>query len=121
MRTLMGILFALFVSTAQAQEIQVGQGLVCDTSAQVGSFLTKDQADPRAALQAVNEEANDPTACVLSRFAFVKGQPGDTVRNEKGSWIVTEILVIAVLTPHGWQRIAPHAYWSAFRIDEQGA
>lgn len=113
-------LFALSFLSLQpkAQEVEFGSGLVCDTANQVSSFLAKSQADPQASIDAVNLEANDPTACIVGSFAFYKGAATDTVRNEKGAWAVTEILVIAVMTPRGWQRINPHAYWSAFLVKE---
>lgn len=113
-------LYIAGTTLARAQEIEVGQGIVCDSAQQVTRFL-EIGGEPQAALDKVNAEANDPVACVLLGVAFVRGEQTTTVRNQDGAWRVTQILVMAVYLPTGWQSIAPHVYYSALRVEERGA
>lgn len=108
----------LLASTAFGEEMQIGSGLACDQAAQVQSFLENVADDPVATVKQVNTEANDPDACVLGSYAFYKGKDENTVRNKDGAWVIAPILVVAIHTPGGWQRINPIVWYSAFKKPE---
>ena len=86
-------------------------------SAKVQDFLKCFAGDPKAAIEVVNTR-NTPDARVLGH---IRGHHGKAIRNRDGAWTVTEILVLATATHMGWRKIAPAAYFSAFKVDEQGA
>ena len=81
--------FALFLALSclplQAQEqadslrrwLEVGQGIVCDSPEQVERFvaLREDGMDVVVALQTVNNEFHDSTACDVSLVAFTDSKP----------------------------------------------
>ena len=116
------ILACLFCVPAQAQQVEIGHGLLCDNAGEVSRFLAVVNGDTAAAIEQVNTEVKNPTACVLIGVAFIRGDPaGEAIHNAEGAWKVTAILVVAVHTPRGWQQIAPHVYFTALKVDEKAA
>ncbi len=63
------LLSLLLCSPARAQKIEVGTGIFCDTQKQVERFVALFDGDARTAMNAVNAEENDPTACVIGTIA----------------------------------------------------
>ena len=57
--------------------LEVGQGLVCDTPEQVERFvdLRGNGVDVAVALQTVNSESHDSTACDIALVAFTDSKP----------------------------------------------
>lgn len=96
-------LFCSLPVATLAQETHQGRGLVCDTQAQVEKFL--EVADQPTALQQVN--ADDPTACGVLPVVFIEGKEVSRITTKHGTFRVVSILVIAVITPNGPQRIPP--------------
>jgi hypothetical protein len=66
---------------AQAQEIEYGKGLICDTRQQAERLVRHLDGDVGAALRAVNAEEHDPNACAVVTVAFVRGPELATVRS----------------------------------------
>jgi len=54
-----------------AHRIEVGTGVFCATEKQVERFVAVFDGDARAAIDVVNAEENDPTACVLGSVADI--------------------------------------------------
>jgi hypothetical protein len=89
MRCSLGVLIFLVLSClpphAQDQEqansprrwLEVGQGIVCDTPAQVERFvaLRDGGRDVTDALQTVNNGSHDSTACDVTLVAFTDSKP----------------------------------------------
>jgi signal transduction histidine kinase len=63
-----------FGSAAQAQDAELGPSLICNTEQQVERFIALYDGDARAAINAVNKEAHDPTACGVVTTAYVRGR-----------------------------------------------
>jgi hypothetical protein len=103
---------------AQAQEIEYGKGLICDTARQAEQLVGHLDGDVVAALQAVNAEEHDPNACAIMTVAFVRGPELATVRSKDGTFQVVRILVVGVGTEEGFQPVAPAAYVSLFKVEE---
>lgn len=116
------LLFAvlLWPLTGRAQEVEVSVGLVCDTPLQVASYLDK-YTTPAETLAAVNQEANDPNACIIARVAYVQGAVLTEVRTPKGAFKVIEIVVVGVETARGMMQLVPALFYSMLRVNEQGA
>ena len=101
-----------------AQEIEVGTNLVCDTEAQVERFVALFNGDPQAAVDGVNAEAHDPKACAVSTIAYMRGPQLATARNKDTAFQVVKILVVGVVTPSGLEPVTPAAFFSLFEVDE---
>ena len=112
---------ALMAHAAFGQGVEMGSGLVCDESKQVHAYLDTVKDDPQATVKEINQAFNSEHACVLAHVAYIKGTELETVSNKDGVWKITEILVLAVGTAMGWQRIKPAPYFSAFKSEDKGA
>jgi hypothetical protein len=112
------ILSLLLCLPAQAQEIEYGTGLICDTRQQAEELVRHFDGDMDAALKAVNVEEHDPNACAVVTIAFVRGPEVATVRNKDAAFQVVRILVVGVGSPSGFRSVAPAAYVSLFKIAE---
>ena len=107
--------FLLCCFRAEAQE--PAKGLWCDTPEQVSRFIELSR-DPQAALITVNTEADKKDACILGYIVMFRGKKHGVVRDHEGLWEITEILVVAVGTPHGFMQIVPRVYFTAFKAEE---
>jgi hypothetical protein len=104
---------------AQAQEIELGPGLVCDTQEQVERFVALYDGNAQAAMTAVNAEEHDPSACGLANIAFVRGHQLATARHKDTTFNIVQILVVGVANEVGRvQSVTPALFYSLFPIDE---
>lgn len=120
-RLLLTLLALSIPQPLKAQEIELGAGIVCDTPEQTARFLQLFTTDAQGTADKVNAEFQSPTACMLGMFAFVRGDAGQRIRTPNGEWRVTEVYIMAVQMPHGWQAINPQMFYSAFKTEEKDA
>jgi hypothetical protein len=99
----------------QKLNIEVGAGLICNSAEQVERYLALHIADsaPEQAIKKVNDEVKDPTACALAAIAFVRGEQGKSIEAPGGIMKVTEVVILALQTPAGWQRVHPILQYTA--------
>jgi hypothetical protein len=112
------LLSLLLCLPAQAQEIEYGKGLICDTRQQAEQLVSHFDGDVGAALSAVNAEEHDPNACAIATVAFVRGPELATVRSKDATFQMVRILVVGVGTPRGFQSVVPAAYVLLAKVDE---
>jgi hypothetical protein len=115
------LLSLLLCLPAQAQEIEYGKGLICDTRQQAEHLARYLDGDLGAALRAVNAEEHDPNACAVVSVAFVRGPELAKVRSKDTTFQIVRILVVGVGTPGGFQSVVPAAYVSLFKVEEYAA
>jgi hypothetical protein len=106
---------------AQAQEYEYGTGTVCDTQQQMERYVALFSGNAQAAIDAVNAEEHDPTACGLATVSYLRGPQLETVRNKDSAFQIVRILVVGVGTPKGVQAVRPAAYFTVFGIHEYPA
>ena len=124
-RAILGMLAASLISATavaaedQGQEpadnIHVGQGVVCDTVAQVERFTTlmDESRDMERAITTVNDEAENPRACGMVLAAFVRGEEVGEVRKDNRSMKVVEITILAVPVGDKWHFVTPLKQYTA--------
>jgi hypothetical protein len=105
-------------SPARAQEYEHGTALLCDTQSQVERYVALFKGEEQSAINAVNTEEKDPTACALETVAFMRGPELGTARNKEDAFQIVRILVVGVETPSGLRSVRPSAYFSAFEVLE---
>lgn len=111
------LLLAFSLSGARAAEVHQGQGIACDTQAQVEKYVQiADQAD---ALHQVNAEK--PTACAILNIMFIEGAEVSRVSNAQGFYRVINVLVIGVVLPQGVRQVPPLEQYILVRIPTQEA
>jgi hypothetical protein len=103
---------------AEDADVELGVGLVCDTQQQVERFVAVFHGDVAAAAKAVNDEVNNPTACVVASMAFVRGDELGTTRSNEGTFQIFKILLVGVGTGSGMQAVTPSVYFSVAKVEE---
>jgi hypothetical protein len=114
----LAMLLLMVVSPAHAQEYELGTALLCDTQKQVERYVALFNGKEQSAINAVNVEEQNPTACALETVAFVRGPELGTARNKESAFQIVRILVVGVVRPSGLQSVRPSAYFSAFKVLE---
>lgn len=119
----LGFVFLLLLAApaARADEVEMGTGAVCDTQKQaehLASLITEDAA---VALQTVNAEEHNATACEFLTVAFVRGSRVGMVTSNDITMEIVEVLVLGVVTSSGLKPAEPGVYFSLFKIEGTGA
>mgnify|MGYP001015033727 CR=1 FL=1 len=103
-------LAAIASPRAEAMNIQLQSGLICDTAAQAARVSELAGAgDVRLAILKVNLEAAKPTACGYAQVAFTNPEEIETVRAPNGVRLfrIVRITVIGVNQGAGLKPVAP--------------
>ena len=122
----LAVLSFLLCARAEAQEdseavsphVEIAQALVCDTQKQVERFVANYNGNQEAAIQAVNREEGDPTACYVISAAFVRGPQIGSASHGNMAFCIVRILILAVDGPDGLQMVQPVPYFAAFGVTE---
>ena len=114
----LALLPLIIFSPARAQEYEHGTALLCDTQRQVERYVELFNGKEQSAINAVNEEEQNPTACAVQTVAFMRGPDLGTARNKESAFQIVRILVVGVETPSGLRSTRPSAYFSAFKVLE---
>ena len=114
----LALLSLTIFSPARAQEYEHGTALLCDTQRQVERYVALFNGKEQSAINAVNTEEQNPSACVIETVAFVRGPDLGTARNKESAFQIVRILVVGVETPSGLRSIRPAPYFSAFKLLE---
>ena len=93
--------------SAAPGSVSVGSAIICDTSEQAHRFVTlrNDGSEAVQALQVINKEANNPTACGPAVLAF---RTGETIKSERmdGKLVnVVKVTVLAYNNGAGWSPV----------------
>jgi hypothetical protein len=115
------LLSVLLCFSAQAQKVEVGTGIVCDTQKQMERFVALFHEDAEAAVKAVNAEEDDPNACVFGTIAFVRGPDIATARTQNATFQIVRVLVVGIFTEAGFRATVPAAFFSAEKVEERAA
>jgi hypothetical protein len=114
----LALLSLTIFSPARAQEYEHGTALLCDTQRQVERYVALFDGKEQSAINAVNTEEQNPSACVIETVAFVRGPELGTARNKESAFQVLRILVVGVETPSGLRSVRPTPYFSAIKLLE---
>jgi hypothetical protein len=115
---LLALIAATLCGSAQAMDYEVGTSLVCDTQSQAERFVARFSGDAQAAVDAVNAEDQNPTACALVNVAYLRGSHVGMARNGDNAFEIVRILVVGIDTAAGIQAVQPSAYFSLFGVKE---
>jgi hypothetical protein len=114
----LALLSLLISGPAQAQEYEHDTALLCDTQRQVERYVALFDGEEQSAIDAVNTEEQDPSACALATVTFVRGPELETARNDQGAFRISRVLVVGVETPTGFRQVRPKAFFSVFKVIE---
>jgi hypothetical protein len=105
---------------AQAQEVEITNGLICDTQEQVEQFVALYDGDVQSTAEKVNVSEHNPTACGFSGMAYLRGHHLSTARTKDTTFLIVPILVLGVVTEKGIETVTPAVYYSAIEVKESG-
>jgi hypothetical protein len=105
---------------ARAQDVEVGTGLICDTREQVERFVALYDGDSQSTANKVNAAEHNPTACVISGMAYVRGRKLAQARGKDATFQIVPILVLGIVTEQGVESVKPSPFFSAIEIEEIG-
>ena len=123
---LRALLFCMCIATPAAAgeqpksdaDVQVGTTIICDTQKQMERFVVVFSGDFSEAMNKVNAEENNPTACIGATMAYVKGNELSKAKGIKGTYNIIRVLVLGITTPMGFQAIQPAAFFSIVKSEE---
>jgi hypothetical protein len=115
---LLALLAASLCSPAQAADYEVGPSLVCDTQSQVERYVALFSGDAQTAINGVNAEEKNPTACALVDAVYLRGSRIGMARNGDNAFEIVRILVVGIDTAAGIQAVSPAAYFSLVGVKE---
>jgi hypothetical protein len=90
----LALLSLISFSPARAQEYERGTALLCDTHKEVERYVARFNGDEQSAINAVNTEEQNPTACALATVAFMRGPEIGTARNKESAFQIVRVLVV---------------------------
>ena len=99
-------------------DVQVGTTVICDTQQQMERFVVVFDGDFAAAMNKVNAEENNPTACIGATMAYVQGNELSKAKGNKGTYNIVRVLVLGITTPAGFQPIQPAAFFSIVKSED---
>jgi hypothetical protein len=104
------LLFATPLSANAAQppdKVMIGSGVICDTSEQAQRFVTlrNGGSETAQALQAINKESGNPTACGSAIVAFKPVEPMQDDAAPGKPADVVKIAIVAYSDGRNWSMI----------------
>jgi hypothetical protein len=115
---LVAVLIGPLCGSAQAVDYKVGTSIICDTQSQVERFVALFSGDTQAAIEAVNTEEQNPTACALVDIVYLRGPEIGMARNDDSAFEIVRILVVGIDTAAGIRAVRPSSYFSLFAVKE---
>ena len=106
---------------AQAQKIEIGSGIFCDTQKHVEQFVALFDGNAEAAINAINVEEKNAGACVGGTIAFIRGPEIATARTWNMTFHIFQVTVVGVLTAAGLRSAGPAATYSIESAEERTA
>jgi len=100
--------------------------VICGTAEQAKNFVAHHQDDfasPGSDAESNNAGAlgKDKDECLVAGIAYIPGKELDRVRHKDVTYAVHEILIVAVATPFGLQKIKPDLAYTIVKVDEESA
>jgi hypothetical protein len=99
-------------------DYEIGPSLACDTQAQVERFVALFAGDAQDAIQIVNGEEENPSACVIRNVAFMRGMKVGMARHGDSAFEIVRILVVGIKTDSGVLPVRPSIHFSLFGVKE---
>lgn len=108
------VVFAMLALPSFAQE--QGAGLVCNTMAQVQSFLTE-KGDTATRIKAINEKAGE-TACGVIPVYYIRDTEVIKASDGFKRYDIVKITIIAVHNGQNWVTVPPMEQYTLFQSNE---
>jgi hypothetical protein len=106
----------------QAEGIDVGQGLICDTKEQVEEYVAfYNEGDGTFdALMRVNARA-DPPPCGIVQIAYIKGEEVGRLQMRGYTVAIVPVMIVGINLGAGWVHGSPLPQFTIIRVNEREA
>ena len=116
---LRSVMWSLLMSwPAQAYEVETGSIIACDTQEQVERFVQLFDGDRQLAINAVNSEEHNPSACAVIDVAYVSGPSIGVARSRSFAFEITPIVVIGTTRQHEYRQVKPALFFIPVNLKE---
>jgi hypothetical protein len=106
------LLLCAFAVRANAQSIENGTGVVCDSATHVEQFIAL-RGDSKSAVEQINTESKS-RVCEILHIAFLVGGIVADASNDKGTWQIRKILVVGIYLGRVINSVPPYEKYTAF-------
>jgi hypothetical protein len=103
---------------SSAAKVQVGTTVICDTQQQMERFVVLFDGDYAGAMNKVNAEERNPTACIGATMAYMRGGELSKAKSSQGTYHIIRVLVVGINTPQGFQAVQPAPFFSIEKSEE---
>jgi hypothetical protein len=104
------------VPGADAQNIENGVGVICETASQVEEFIAL-ATDTRSAVEQINTQS-ERRVCEVLNVAFLPGAVVAQSSNDKGTWQIRKILVVGLVIGGNVSPVQPFQKYTAFIVSK---
>jgi hypothetical protein len=115
LQILASVALSTLIGSAQAQDVRKGDAVICATLADARAYAATHQDKIQNAI----DSETHAKACLVAKIAFVPGKVTDRMQQKDATYMVTEILVVAVGTPYGYLSIHPSLAYTLLKLDEK--
>jgi hypothetical protein len=105
-------------ASAHAYEIENGSVIACDTQEQVERFVQLFDGQQQLAINAVNSEEDNPSACAVIDVTYVPGPALGVSRSRSYAFEITPIVVVGATTQHGYRQVKPTLFFTPVNLQE---
>jgi hypothetical protein len=116
LKIIFSVTFSTWVAgSAHAQAVRTGDAVICATLADARAYA----ATHKDKIQSAIDSETNAKACLVAKIAFVPGKVTERMQQKDATYMVTEILVVAVSTPFGYLSIYPSPAYTLLRLEEK--
>jgi hypothetical protein len=112
-------MLSLLATSAHAYDVETGSIMLCDTQKQIERYVQIFDGNQDDAIQAVNTEESNPTACAMTNVAYVQGETVGVARTASDGYKVVQIAVVAVNAGPSYQLIKPSVFYTLVKLKER--
>ena len=107
----------VFASTAgvQAQRIERGNGVICDTAQQVEWFIALD-IDTDEAIAQINAGSTSGSTCEFIEAEYIVGGLVGDASNAKGTWEIRKVIIVGLFVGRTRKTVLAYEKYTAFII-----
>jgi hypothetical protein len=110
-----GLIFFGVTGEAQAQRIERGNGVVCDTPQQVERFIALD-IDTDDAIAQINAESTSGRSCEFIEAEYIVGGIVGDASNAKGHWEIRKVFIVGLIVGRVRKTVLAYQKYTAFII-----
>jgi hypothetical protein len=112
------MLSLLMCVPAHAYEVETNSVMACSTEEQVERFVQLFDGDQQIAINAVNSQDHDSSACAVIDVAYVPGPMLGVARSRSYAFEITPIVVVGATTQQGYRQVKPTLLFMAVSLKE---